>query len=252
MGKTRNPKFNKFVTIFFGWSGAHRFMAGQPGIGILYLLTFGLFALGWLFDVFSAVRTQAGKASPSRSRPKGKETFDFITRGAMPEKDHKGRVVVRLSAGSSVEIPTHFIDGHDENAAIKYFQGGSRGEDGDEGEKTVRMRLVPILETYWGGTCFYMETPSGVPLLEARSYFAEPFALLEKVIKECSTVLPKAHTELQGVNFVFDVPVRLSYTWFDDETETSGTPEMDIDHAVIRLRDPLEVEIKGMVNSASQ
>ena len=35
-----------------GIFSAHRFYLGQYGIGILYLLTFQLFGIGWIIDMF--------------------------------------------------------------------------------------------------------------------------------------------------------------------------------------------------------
>jgi len=38
------------LTFFFGVIGVHRFMRGQVGLGILYILTGGLFGIGVLID----------------------------------------------------------------------------------------------------------------------------------------------------------------------------------------------------------
>lgn len=48
------PATNFFVTLFLGFFGIHKFMAGKVGLGVLYLFTFGLFGIGWLVDVIKA------------------------------------------------------------------------------------------------------------------------------------------------------------------------------------------------------
>ena len=39
------------LCFFLGWFGGHRFYLGQPAMGVLYFLTFGVFGLGWLADM---------------------------------------------------------------------------------------------------------------------------------------------------------------------------------------------------------
>lgn len=39
--------------LFLGAFGAHKFYLGRPGMGVLYLCTFGLFWLGLLWDLFA-------------------------------------------------------------------------------------------------------------------------------------------------------------------------------------------------------
>lgn len=50
MGRPKN-KWVAFILCFLlGYLGAHKFYEGKTGAGILYLLTFGLFGLGWFVD----------------------------------------------------------------------------------------------------------------------------------------------------------------------------------------------------------
>lgn len=48
------PPKNKWVSLllcfFLGWLGAHKFYEGKIGMGILYLLTLGLFGIGIFVD----------------------------------------------------------------------------------------------------------------------------------------------------------------------------------------------------------
>lgn len=39
------------VTIFGGWFGLHKFMDKKIGMGVLYLLTVGVFGIGWIIDI---------------------------------------------------------------------------------------------------------------------------------------------------------------------------------------------------------
>lgn len=50
MGRMRKKWVAFLLCLFLGAVGAHKFYEGKPGMGILYLLTFGLFGIGWLVD----------------------------------------------------------------------------------------------------------------------------------------------------------------------------------------------------------
>ena len=50
--RARNKWVAFFLCLFLGFFGGHKFYEGRVGMGIVYLLTFGLFGFGWLADCF--------------------------------------------------------------------------------------------------------------------------------------------------------------------------------------------------------
>lgn len=67
---SKNPTLTTLLALFFGWSGLHLFYLGRWGKGILYLVTFGLFCYGWLYDVIKAIggNLYDGKGLPVTNR----------------------------------------------------------------------------------------------------------------------------------------------------------------------------------------
>ena len=55
IGQAQGKKINKttslLLCIFMGYFGAHKFYEGKTGMGILYILTAGLFGIGWFVDI---------------------------------------------------------------------------------------------------------------------------------------------------------------------------------------------------------
>lgn len=49
-GKAKNKWVAFLLCFFLGAFGAHKFYEGKIGMGILYLLTAGLFGIGWIVD----------------------------------------------------------------------------------------------------------------------------------------------------------------------------------------------------------
>ncbi len=51
----REKEINKWTAlilcIFFGYFGAHKFYEGNIGAGLLYLISAGLFGIGWIVDI---------------------------------------------------------------------------------------------------------------------------------------------------------------------------------------------------------
>lgn len=54
------------LCIFLGFLGVHRFYLGKIPTGILFLLTFGLFYVGWIWDIIMLIMNNAkdGNGAP--------------------------------------------------------------------------------------------------------------------------------------------------------------------------------------------
>ena len=52
VGARAKNKWTAFVLcLLLGYFGAHKFSEGKVGMGVLYLLTLGLFGIGWFVDL---------------------------------------------------------------------------------------------------------------------------------------------------------------------------------------------------------
>ena len=53
LNKMKSTSTAYLLWLFLGFFGAHKFYLDKAGLGILYLLTFGVFGIGWLLDLFT-------------------------------------------------------------------------------------------------------------------------------------------------------------------------------------------------------
>lgn len=49
--QNKNHAVELILCLLFGYMGVHKFYKGKTGMGILYLCTFGLFGVGWIYDI---------------------------------------------------------------------------------------------------------------------------------------------------------------------------------------------------------
>lgn len=256
------------LTIFLGVLGVHRFVVGKVGTGILYFFTYGVFLIGWIVDIITVAsgsftdkqgrvvtwKKVGGPSATARTfTPSPDEGLEFVVQGKAPERDKLSRVIARLGPGSQFLIPLHWVDDADIDAITSYFRGSRKLEEGDGGTITRRFRLVPVVTDYWGGKCFRVETPSGIPAFEIRDYFEDRFGLTTQIVTDATEVLRGLDLSLANAPFVFDVGVRADYevatSWDIGSEEDSGDDgndgrlEWEVSDPTVRLRNPLKIQI---------
>lgn len=96
------------IAIFFGWLGGYRFYKKQFGLGVLYLLTFGIFGIGWIVDIFAALKEMPKKAKPF--------TMQIEIKGAFAEckknpKIKRYAVINGLIVGTELGVEIAFYEG---------------------------------------------------------------------------------------------------------------------------------------------
>ena len=54
IGTKKCDKWISFILcLFLGYVGAHKFYEGKTGLGVIYILTAGIFCIGWFVDIIS-------------------------------------------------------------------------------------------------------------------------------------------------------------------------------------------------------
>ena len=67
MNKSESPVLYFIITLFLGTLGVHHFMTGKIGMGLLYLVTGGLFGIGWIIDCVSSFIAMVQSFSSGRN-----------------------------------------------------------------------------------------------------------------------------------------------------------------------------------------
>lgn len=98
------------IAIFLGWAGGYRFYKKQPVLGVIYLLTFGVFGIGWLIDVIISIKALLTPSQPQI------HTIDCQIMGAWAEckKDpsiKRWDILQTLSVGTPLTLETAYYEG---------------------------------------------------------------------------------------------------------------------------------------------
>lgn len=63
---SKNKVTALILCIFLGYFGAHQFYVGKSGMGFLYIITVGLFGIGWIVDI---IRIACGSFTDAKGFP---------------------------------------------------------------------------------------------------------------------------------------------------------------------------------------
>lgn len=96
------------IAVFLGWAGGYRFYKKQTVPGIVYLLTFGVFGIGWVIDIIIA--------AAAYKKSKGPVVLTVDVKGAFAEckknpSIRRKDVIKGLSVGAPLQLVTDFYEG---------------------------------------------------------------------------------------------------------------------------------------------
>lgn len=115
----KSPKVRFVITLLFGWSGLHRFMAKKPWTGLLYLCTFGLCGIGWLYDIIKAWQAcvRAKRAAEAKAARPEKESFEVV---GLPYRMDAVESLARLNAKYNLTAEELIENGYAGDRIYKY------------------------------------------------------------------------------------------------------------------------------------
>lgn len=98
-----NKTTNALLTIFLGYLGIHKFYQKKYAIGIVYLLTGGLFYLGWIYDIIMLV-VDALRGSNKKDNKQEPQNIETITRPKLDYQEETQRVETVYAPGVKISF----------------------------------------------------------------------------------------------------------------------------------------------------
>lgn len=161
--------------------------------------------------------------------------FKFQEEGTSPNRDSKGRVIVKVQTGSSIILG---VNKQDCSVKAERFLLGKPEAYKEVESKSVRLRIQRDLQSPYPDSVS-VETPKGDFV---GWILKEDSAIATKVLDSLTSQIKSIAPELESL--VFDVGAQVDGTYDEDEDEAGKEVLIpDLEHVEIRMKDPAEIDI---------
>lgn len=129
------------IAIFLGWAGGYRFYKKQTGLGILYLLTFGLFGIGWLVDIYQAIRAMMKINTVPNVLNSTEQVMGAFAECKKDPTRKRVEIIQGLSVGDPLNLEIGFYEGSPFYMVVDPHTGMDIGALPSEVSKTIRSQF---------------------------------------------------------------------------------------------------------------
>ena len=129
------------IAIFLGWAGGYRFYKKQTGLGILYLLTFGLFGIGWLVDIYQAIRAMMKINTVPNVLNSTEQVMGAFAECKKDPSRKRVEIIQGLSVGDPLNLEIGFYEGAPFYMVVDPRTGMDIGALPKETSHTIRTRF---------------------------------------------------------------------------------------------------------------
>lgn len=139
------------LAILVGYLGIHRFYAGKTASGVLYLLTGGLFGIGWIVDIILIATDKFEENSrpdpkPTQHAPTSRQAKTLHTKVVgVTKKNEDGeniqKILGDLHDGDGLVLEREPDNRYDPNAIKVYAEGEHIGYIGKDLAKDLAKRM---------------------------------------------------------------------------------------------------------------
>jgi hypothetical protein len=188
--------------------------------------------MGLLSRIVKASYKAIKAASQSERSQSG--SFDYLSHGAPPELDPKGRVVCRLGGGVGIELDA---TSHNATEKAHSYLVGRRNEDFES--RSVRLRIVRSESN--GQSELSIETPNG----DYVGWFRKESAgLANEIYLQLFEAIRQVDSRLSG-ELSLDVKALVEGSWEEDEDDRGKLVWVsDVSSITVQIKTPIEVSIK--------